>query len=383
MTLRRKLLFGSLLVAASCAVYWGRTAVKRGARELWRTWERPDPSITRAVPPAAARPSADGATLETLDPPPYDRPSLLRSGMSIPFGARTLRPNLHFDFETSGDTSRISRAQARSGASSQVIRSGTEYAPAIRRNVSDVADTLTAVAVGLWLYSGSKSSPVTIVTTVDRGGKQLAWFGKEIPAREYERSTWQRFQAEFLLRDITVWGDDEVSIYLWNREKELVYIDDMDVVFRSRTALGRATGTPFDLEDGSRGVPPPPFADVAFHAAIDLSEMGVIVGQTAPEPMVGEVVLTPGSTDRFQYRPGDAVGRILAADGKELALVRAWSPELMRDLLGYERVLIGPGSRGVRIAGFDVDLEPASGRRLVAKEPPPLGAELILTLPVP
>ncbi|MBK8340360.1 MAG: hypothetical protein IPK99_10405 [Flavobacteriales bacterium] len=383
MTLRRTLLLGGLLLAAVGAIIHWRGPLEQKAREQWHAWKQPDIPADPGGPVSAARPSADGATLETQDPPPYDRPSLLRSGMSIAIGDHRVRPNMHFDFEVTSDTTKISHAHARSGVSAQVIRSGTEYAPAIRRRAAEVADTLTAVAVGLWLFTKAEKPPVTIVVSVDRGDKQLAWFGKDMYPAEHEPGKWQHFQAQFFLRDVVVTGDDQVSIYLWNREKERVYIDDMDVVFRSRQALGRAHGIAFDLEDSTHRIMPLPFAQVAFHSEVDPSSFGVMVGKEAPLSTITEVPLSPGSALRWRYAPGDAVARVVGGDGKDVALVRAWCIELGCDPLGYERVVVAPGSTGLRMVAFDVDMDASSGRATVAKTPPPRGVELIITAPTP
>ncbi|MBP6389344.1 MAG: hypothetical protein KA175_00790 [Flavobacteriales bacterium] len=383
MTLPRTLLIsGLLMVAAGAVIHW-RGPLEQKAREQWRAWRRPDAPPDARVQANAVRPSTDGATLETQDPPPYDRPSLLRSGMSIRIGGRAVRPNMHFDFEVTGDTTKISRAHARSGASAQVIRSGTEYAPAIRRRAADVADTLVAVAVGLWVFTKGEKPPITIVASVDRGDQQLAWFGKDIHPSEHEPGKWQHFQAEFLLRDVAVTGDDQVSIYLWNRDKQLLYVDDMDVVFRSKRVLGRAPGIPFDLEDRTRGTLPPPFAQVSFHSRTDPAALGVVAGRDAPPLASVDVVLTPGSSDRLHYTPGDGVAHLIGADGRERALVRGWCRELGQDLLGFERLIAKQGSTGVQLIGFDVDQDPATDRIIVAAAPPPVGAELIITMPQP
>jgi len=216
--------------------------------------------------------------------------------MSLVIGERTLRPNLHFDFESSGDTSLISREVAFSGISSQVIRAGKEFAPAIRRLAADVADTLASVAVGLWLHTAAERSPITIVVSLDRNDEQLAWFGREIQPREHEPNRWQPLRAEFHMGDLLVSGEDLVSVYIWNRDTQLVYIDDMDVVYRSTRMPGRRSGTAFDLERPAQGTRP--FARVAFHAHVDPAVLGVVPGQRAP----------PNADQRSSSRPEARIG---------------------------------------------------------------------------
>ena len=111
--------------------------------------------------------------------------------------------------------------------------------------------------------------------------------------------------------------------------------------------------------------------------------LGVVPGQRAPPNAGPEIFLAPGSADRWRHLSGDAVAHVTGPDGKDLALVRAWCPEVGRDLLGYERTIAALGPAGLRLVGFDVDRDPTSGVVTVAAAPPPTGAELIITPPVP
>lgn len=382
MTSRRALLLGgSLVILVSGAImYWNG-----GLKESLRM-----PSSNHDLPATPAKHAnwtallpTDTATITTGDPAPHDRACRWRSALSITAGDHRIQPNLHFDFEHSADSNWISRQKAHTGSSCMLIKEGVEYTPAIRRSVMNVADSLVAVNVGLWLLTDTTDPSLTIVSTVERGGQQVAWAGKELDTLEHLVGEWQRLNAEFPFSELVLAQDDVISVYLWNRNKQQVYVDDMDIAFRSRRVPGRTAGEAFRIEGPKGGRMPLPFAKVSFLATVDPKSGGVFVGQAAPPISAPEVPLAPGSAHRFRMPAGSAVGHVVDADGAARALVRAWCPEVGRDLLGYEHVLVSPGDRGLRFIAFDVDIDAASGRRTVAQVPAPIGAELLLTLETP
>jgi hypothetical protein len=382
MTSRRALLLGSsLVILVSGAITYWSGGLKKGLGMPSNIHDRPA-TPARHANWAALLPT-DTATIPTGDPAPHDRACRSRSALTMSMGDHWIRPNLHFDFEDSADSSWISRQKAHTGSSCMLIKEGVEYTPPIRRSVMYVADSLQAVNVGLWLLADTTDPSLTIVSTVERKGQQVAWAGKELDTLEHLAGEWQRLNAEFQFSELVLAQDDVISVYLWNRNKQQVYVDDMDIVFRSRRVPGRTTGEAFRIEGPKGGHMPLPFAKVSFVANVDPKSEGVFVGQAAPPISAPEVPLVPGSAHRFRLPAGSAVGHVVDADGVAQALVRAWCPEVGRDLLGYEHMLVSPGDRGLRFIAFDVDIDAASGRRTVAQVPAPIGAELLLTLETP
>jgi hypothetical protein len=355
----------------------------------WAILTRPfgsgDEGADSKLPRATAAPFAllpeELATVPTPDQPPYDRACLFRSSHTTADGG--FRPNLHFDMESSADGSLLSTRFAHSGNTAYRIVRGQEYTPAIERTVSVMPAPLAKIAVGMWVYSDTTIGKFTLVADARRGEEQLTWMGKDLDPVGASAGEWMRFQAEFDLRDLHLSGDDKVRVYFWNVDKREMFVDDMDVVFRSEGVSGKPIGTPFDTETRTIGVAPPPFATFNMVAAAAPQEHGVVPGQVAPSASAGEFPVAPGQGARLRYAPGDATGELINAAGRTEYLVRAWCPELGRDLFGFERVLIIPGKAGLRIIGFDIDIDPSNGQVLVAKEPPPIGAECLISPPAP
>lgn len=374
---RLLLLFALLLVAAAAALALLRPdAVKRELRTLRDTVQRPaGPSAVDLSAERTSPITSDGRTLTTNDPPPFDRPVAERSGPSIAIGDRTLRPNLHFDMESSADSTLLVSGVARSGRRSMLLKASEEYGPAIRRRAGDVGAPLTAIAVGL--YCRTDDPGLVIVTTIHRGEEQRAWYGKELRAHEHTPGTWQRLQGELLLRGLEVADDDVVTIYLWNKHRHDTWIDDMDVVFRSGDVLGRDSIRAHDLEDSARTTRPLSFATVECLDLVDPAQVGVRIGE--PAPAATELIALPDGAYRWRYTPGDGVARLIDGAGQARYLVRPWCPA-SGDLLGFERVHVAAEAGALRLVGYDVDPS-ADGTLRIAATPAPRGALIRITAP--
>lgn len=374
---RLLLLFTLLLVAVAAALALLRPeAVKRELRDLREVVRRPaGPTAADLSTERAAPVTSDGRTLTTNDPAPFDRPLAARSGASITLGGRTLRPNLHFDMESSADSGLLVSDIARSGRRSMRLKASEEYGPAIRRRAGDVGAPLTSIAVGLWCLADDPG--LVIVTTVNRGEEQRAWYGKELRASEHTPGTWQRLQGELHLRDLEVADDDVVTIYLWNKHHHDTWIDDMDVVFRSANVLGRDSIRAHDLEDSARTTRPLPFARVDCLGVVDPALAGLRIGDAPPPETDG--IAVPAGVFRWRYRPGDGVARLVDGAGHARYLVRPWCAT-SGDLLGFERLHVAAEAGALRLVGYDVEPSPDGSLRIAAA-PAPRGALVRITTP--
>lgn len=378
MRFRRPLLLSALLLlAAVAAVALLRgDAVKQDLRALRDRFRQPNGPTTAAMPHSPARPDTHNAgTLATDDPPPFDRPRADRSAPAITVNGRTLRPNLHFDMESSADSSLLVRGIAHGGERSMLLKAAAEYGPAIRRRAGDVGAPLTAVAAGLWCRSDDPG--LVIVTTIHRGEEQRAWYGKELRAGEHAPGVWQRLQGELLLRDLDVADEDVITVYLWNKHRHDTWIDDMDVVFRSGDVLGRDSIRAHDLEDSARTTRPLSFATVECLDLVDPAQVGVRIGE--PAPAATELIALPDGAYRWRYTPGDGVARLIDGAGQARYLVRPWCPA-SGDLLGFERVHVAAEAGALRLVGYDVDPS-ADGTLRIAATPAPRGALIRITAP--
>ncbi len=317
------------------------------------------------------------------DPSPFSSADGLVSEVSIEREGHTLRPNLHFSFEDSSAhrSPLITTERTRTGGHALGL-GGEEYSSPIKRRAGDVAEGLASVATGFWLYCKDTEPRISIVLTVERGdGEQVAWFGKDLKATEHTPGKWERFNAEFLMRGTPVLPDDSLVLYIWNRDEEDLFVDDMDLFFISTEVPGRGSGTATPLDSLAPGHFPLPFAQYScapFQALAVLQKK--LIGQ--PSDSVGEVVPRVELWNGFSWyhAPNMAVAEIRNADDVPVAIIRPFCAGLGVDLLSFERVVVrNIGQNSVYILAFDVEL--LNGQAVVARQPAPVAADISITIP--
>lgn len=328
------------------------------------------------IPPPIA--AADVATRTFGDDAPFDQACAHRSSAQFMVGTRTIVPNLHWDMEESAEPGRLSDAHAYSGRRSMHIPDDMEYSPGVCRLVKDVADTLQHIGTGFWLYSEEDSLRLTLVITIKRGEEQLHWFGKDVRRDEYTPGHWQRFNASFPVDGSSFTGEERICLYLWNRARGELFVDDWDLVFRSSQIPGRRAAPGIDLEQAAGTREALPFVTVTQVRAADPAAHGIRVGGPVLPLAAGPVVLPGPAGYSLHLAEGAAVGLLRDRSGNTTGLLRAWHPLIGRDLFTFERCHLEAAEDGILIIAYDVDTDPTSGLPIVAAGPAPLAYVLQL-----
>ncbi len=202
MRFARTLFFLLLLAAGAGALVVFRVPLyKQVVKRCWRDFRRP------AVPAVHTEfVQVDGRSVPQ-DPPPFVNPS--------PLG-----PNLHFKFPPPGYLLNEKRS------------------PAIIRVVSDVADSLISISAGITFTCADRSPDLRICMRLDHADNSPAeWTEKRLLAVEHHPNEAERFNFEWLMRDLPVRRDDRMTMFLRNSGGADVSIAEMDVVYRSAAPL--------------------------------------------------------------------------------------------------------------------------------------------------
>lgn len=320
-------------------------------------------------PVAAGTGAVVQGRLATGDEPPFSLASGAWSLTAYEQGGLMLRPNIQFDFERTADedTTRLSRRWAHSGTYSYRMDAGTEYAPPIRRRLKDVATRLSSVDIGFWAWTPGNGVTVTAVVSIDRDGKQVAWFGKDIalPAAGAEGS---RLNARFLIGDQALQPTDVVSAYFWKRGKDEAYLDDVDLFFHDTEVPDRVGGSPIALDSIRAGTLP-----YLVFAPVDVQDVAVdtlrfSVGREAP-PATTEAVPLGTTGKRWKFVPQEGLAYLIDAGGLAIAMIRPWSPASGIDVSHYDRLVAEPDGPAILLTGFDVAVR--GGKEWIQAVPAP------------
>ncbi len=368
-----------LAVAGMVALLALGIGTKQELKDAVKTFIGKKPQSIRGIPPPAAGMQVLEEGLATGDEPPFSLAAGPWSKVEFDSNGQAIHPNLRFDFEIhlNSDSTRLSSAWSHAGRRSYRMLPGEEYSPAIRRRCSEVATTLSAVEVGFWSWSPSPNTLVTAVVSIDRDGKQLAWFGKDLRA-DTSVKRGARLNCNYLLRDLGVLPDDQISVYLWKRGGADAFIDDMDVYFHSSEVPGRTNGTALPLDSvGRRGGHPMGYAAILVKD-VEPDTVRFHPGAPAPSTTVDDVRF--GTSDnRWRFVPDQGVAYLVNAQGIPTAMLRPWSPVSRTDLTHFERVVARAIPQGVEITGLDVEVR--DGKEVVASIPAPMALILELSPP--
>ena len=203
------------------------------------------------------------------------------------------------------------------------------YSPAIRLRAGDVAEDLATVATGCWLSCAAAWPRIGFVMTIERGGEQVAWFGKDLRANEHEPGKWERFNAEFLLRETKVLPGDSIIYYIWNRDRDPLFVDDLDLFFHSANVPGRPLGAAVHVDSLTSKDMPLPFAPCTCEP-FQLLERSrrKIIGEPVDslgQPLDSARVARGFTWYRTSVMP---LAELRDADGKRIAWVRPFCASL-------------------------------------------------------
>lgn len=144
------------------------------------------------------------------------------------------QPTLFYDFECPQSTWFTATNGAYSG---QGVMNGPWLSTAIMRRVGDVSDELVSISIGFMMKCPAPSPDVRVVIRIDHAdGSLLEWNEKNLRTIEHRVNEWERVNFEWILRDLSISPDDLVSLFVIGDDND-VWLDDLSIVFRSRTPV--------------------------------------------------------------------------------------------------------------------------------------------------
>lgn len=214
-SLRTFLLLFIGCAGTATALLFAVPSFKQAMKEWAHRWFSPDPPTDRS-----ARNVDTNGGITYTDPFPYCGSTSGR------------QPTLFYDFECQESTRFTVTNGAYSGHGVM-----NRPMPAIMRRVGDVSDELVSISTGFMLKCPATDPHVRVVIRIDHAdGSLFDWNEKRLLPIEHRPNQWERFNFEWLLRGLSTSPDDLVSLFVVG-DDEGVWIDDLSVVFRSRTPV--------------------------------------------------------------------------------------------------------------------------------------------------
>ncbi len=137
---------------------------------------------------------------------------------------------LYFDFESTDgilNANTISGGNSFSGSMRSSLGPEVEYGSGTSFNLNDMFKGMndSAIKVRFQVYSQDKLNDVLAVCSIESEGVTLQWDGFNVP---YEKSkTWQQAEFDFRIKPESVKPNSIVKIYLWNRGRSSLQMDDL------------------------------------------------------------------------------------------------------------------------------------------------------------
>ena len=113
-----------------------------------------------------------------------------------------------------------------------MMNDSIEYSVTFSKNVRDIPNfkSIKEIKVEFALFSEKQIQNASIVLAIDGpDGKSLHWTGDNVIGKENE---WTNFTKVFPLEGSYIDNSSILKIFVWNKEKEVFYLDDLNIVFK-------------------------------------------------------------------------------------------------------------------------------------------------------
>jgi hypothetical protein len=121
-----------------------------------------------------------------------------------------------------------------SGKSAIAFKSGDEFGPVFSKKVSEIAKngSINSVRLSAGIYQPDSLVKMIAVIEIKDGDKQLSWEGL-VYKNGITPNQWDIINYQYTFLQPITNMDASVNIYLWNKDKQIFYIDDFKIVFNT------------------------------------------------------------------------------------------------------------------------------------------------------
>lgn len=203
-------------MAAAAVLVFTVPSFKHALKERWHVWSCPEVPAARSERKVAA-----------------DGHILVRDPFANDTAFHAVGPDIFFAFDSTVVFRTIGQTLPARG---RYLLDGTSAA--IVRRVGDVMNDPHSISVGSMMNCSDPAPDVRIVVRIEHpDGTLVEWNQKRLLVPEHRPGIPERFNFEWILRDLSIGPDDLVAIFLIGDSDEGIWIDDLSIVFRSAGPL--------------------------------------------------------------------------------------------------------------------------------------------------
>ncbi len=131
----------------------------------------------------------------------------------------------------------LSTAFAHSTPNSNLLNGENTYSATYETLIKDIDPTglafKTVVIEANVLSTFNAVDYVLVVSINDGSDKNILWQGKDIKNGNYPINSWNKESFAYTIKEsAALKPENKIAVYLWNRSKNAIYVDDIDITFQ-------------------------------------------------------------------------------------------------------------------------------------------------------
>jgi len=131
----------------------------------------------------------------------------------------------------------LSTAFAHSTPNSNLLNGENTYSATFETLIKDIDPTglafKTVVLEASVLSTFNAVDYVLVVSINDGNDKNILWQGKDIKNSNYPTNSWNKESFTYTIKEsAALKPENKIAVYLWNRSKNAIYVDDIDITFQ-------------------------------------------------------------------------------------------------------------------------------------------------------
>jgi hypothetical protein len=166
----------------------------------------------------------------------YYKLNKVRLGKKVATAAKKISVNFETDGVKFKNPVNLSTAFANSKPNSNLLDGQDTYSATYEVSVNEIDPTglsfKSVVFNANVLSTASDVNYVLVVSINDNTGKNIFWQGKEIISDKYSKDSWNKESYICTIKESAALNpENSIAVYIWNRSKNAIYVDDMDISF--------------------------------------------------------------------------------------------------------------------------------------------------------